>query len=65
MGHLGDVLPALLTADAVLTDVTQWSSFPRASCFSLVAHTVATDHGSGSHNNGDVNLIIPANFYTE
>jgi len=26
----------------VLTDVTQWSSFPRALCFSLVAHTLAT-----------------------
>ena len=41
MGHLGDVLHALLTADAVLTDVTQWSSFPRESCFSLFAHTFA------------------------
>ena len=42
MGHLGDVLHELLTTDAVLTDVTQWSSFPQASCFSLVAHTLAT-----------------------
>jgi len=42
MGHLSDVLHALLTADSVLTDITQWSSFPRASCFSLVAHTLAT-----------------------
>ena len=51
MGHLGDVLHALLTADDVLTDVTQWSSFPRASCFSLVAHTLATAPKSAEYNN--------------
>ena len=51
MGHLGDVLHALLTADAVLTYATQWFSFP-AFCFSLVAHSCHSTYGSENPTEG-------------